>query len=74
MTTKIGRPCVPAERRHERRKSVYLTDREESEYLSLYLHSPHRSESAFLAELLKRGAAAYRRQLEAGGDSLDPAA
>ena len=72
MTEKLGRPCLPAASRHEVRKSIYLTDSEESEYLSLYRSSPHRSQSAFLAELLRRGAAAYRRQIQA--ESLDPAA
>lgn len=71
---KLGRPSMPAERRHETRKSVYLTDAENETLLALFLRTGHRSESAFLGELLHLGAAIKQRQIEAGEDILDSAA
>lgn len=63
--TRLGRPPLPAEARREERRAVYLTERERSEYLRLYAQSPHHSESAFLAELIRLGADEYRRRLDA---------
>jgi hypothetical protein len=62
---RLGRPPLPAEQRHEVRRAVYLRDAEHREYLRLFKDSPHHSESAFLAELMRLGAAEYERRREA---------
>jgi hypothetical protein len=60
--------------KHDYRRTVYLTDSEYSDYLRLFAASPHRSESAFLAELLAIGADVKRRQQTADVGILDAAA
>lgn len=70
---KLGRPCLPPERRHDVRRSVYVTEATHERYLRLFLRSGHRSESAFLAELLALGAQVKEAQITAGDHILDVA-
>lgn len=73
-SNRLGRPELPADQRRENRKSVYLDEQENRDFLALYLASNAPSQSAFLAELMRYGLEIKRQQLAATRGILGHAA